>query len=382
MYRMHCATSRSYDVLLAPAVLEPGNRALAEAIGDRPSLFVTDPTVDALFGDRLRAYLATLGAPAGLHVAELSEHSKSISTVLEICVQAQRHGLGRRDPLVAVGGGVCCDVVSLAATLVRRGIPYICIPTTLIGQVDAGIGLKGGVNFGGAKSYLGCFTPPGGVLIDPTFLLTLPVEELRAGLAEIIKVALVLDAELFERVSAHGQALAASGFETPPEHRDTVIARAVELMLDQLSGNCYEDQSLERLVDFGHTFSPRLEEVSGHQLKHGPAVAIDMALTCALGTELGLLSAADLETVLEVLIRLGLPVHTPLSTLETSLEAIAGAVRHRDGALNLVVPTGIGSATFVRSAAEIPNAAIVAAIDHVAGVGAVTAARRPAGMAV
>jgi 3-dehydroquinate synthase len=362
---MQCEKSQSYDVLLSHDVLHPGNRALADAIGSRPALVVTDGTVDALFGDQLRGYLSTVSVPVGVHVADLTEHTKTMSTVLDVCAAAQRHGLGRRDPLIALGGGVCADVVSLAASLIRRGLPRVGVPTTLIGQVDAGIGLKGGVNFGGRKSYLGCFAPPNCVLVDPTFLRTLPADELSAGLAEIVKVALVLDGELFDRLAVDGAELTGSGFTSPAGLGEVVLVRAVELMLDQLTDNCYEDRSLERLVDFGHTFSGRLEELSGHRLRHGQAVAIDIALTCALGAELGLLGESDLDAVLDTLRRVGLPVHTPLCTVETALEAISATVLHRDGALNLVVPTGIGSATFIRTAAEIPRRALAAALERV-----------------
>lgn len=370
VYRMQCAVSRGYDVLLADDVLDPDNHALADVIGARPALVVTDATVDGLFGGRLREYLATMSTRVEVHVTDLDEHAKTMTTVLDVCAAAQRLGLGRRDPLIALGGGVCCDVVSVAASLIRRGLPYICVPTTLIGQVDAGIGLKGGVNFGGSKNYLGCFTPPHRVLVDPSFLRTLPADELRAGLAEIAKVALALDAPLFERLAAEGAELADSGFASPAGAGEVIVARAVELMLDQLSTNCYEDRSLERLVDLGHTFSGRLEELSGHRLRHGQAVSIDMALTCALGAELGLLDERDLRTVLVTLRGLGLPIHTPLCTMEVALEAIAATVPHRDGALNLVVPTGIGRATFVRNPAEISRRVLAAAIERVAAAAA------------
>src|SRR5262249_49924862 len=111
---MVCAKSQDYDVLLSYDVLDPANRSLADAIAARPSLVVTDRTVESLYGDRLRAYLSTLPAPAATHVAELTEHTKTIETMLEVCAAAQAHGIGRRDPLVAVGGGLCADVVSVA----------------------------------------------------------------------------------------------------------------------------------------------------------------------------------------------------------------------------------------------------------------------------
>lgn len=377
MYRMRCATSSMYNVVLVGGLFDTGNRALANAIGERRALVVTDRNVDALYGDAIRAYLATLRVPVALQVLDLSEAAKSMTTVLDVCQAAQAHGLGRRDPLVAVGGGVCSDVVSLAATLIRRGIPYLCVPTTLVAQVDAGIALKCGVNFGGTKNYLGAFTPPSGVLVDPAFLRTVPVEHLRCGLAEIVKVALMLDADLFDRVAADGPELIRTGFTTPSASAKHFLARAVELMLDELSDNSYEDRTLERLVDFGHTFSGRLEELSDYRLLHGEAVAIDIALSTALAAELEMLSERDVDTVLDALLRLGLPIDTPLATMDSLLDAIAGCVQHRDGHVNLVVPTAIGSGAFIRTPEEIPHSALAAALARVRFATEGSAGRRP-----
>ena len=377
MYRMRCATSSMYNVVLVGGLFDTGNRALANAIGERRALVVTDRNVDALYGDAIRAYLATLRVPVALQVLDLSEAAKSMTTVLDVCQAAQAHGLGRRDPLVAVGGGVCSDVVSLAATLIRRGIPYLCVPTTLVAQVDAGIALKCGVNFGGTKNYLGAFTPPSGVLVDPAFLRTVPVEHLRCGLAEIVKVALMLDADLFDRVAADGPELIRTGFTTPSASAKHFLARAVELMLDELSDNSYEDRTLERLVDFGHTFSGRLEELSDYRLLHGEAVAIDIALSTALAAELEMLSERDVDTVLDALLRLGLPIDTPLATMDSLLDAIGGCVQHRDGHVNLVVPTAIGSGAFIRTPEEIPHSALAAALARVGFASEGSAGRRP-----
>lgn len=368
MYRMRCEASRSYDVLLTTGLLNPANPLLAEAVGPRRALVVTVPHVEAACGDQLRAYLATLPTHVDVLVLDLHERTKTMDSVLQVCAAAQRHSLGRRDVLIAVGGGVCSDVVSVAASLVRRGIPYLCLPTTLVGQVDAGIAVKGGVNFGGGKNYLGCFAPPSAVLLDPSLLRTLPPVELRAGLAEILKVGLVLDADLVDQVTAVGPELVRTGFAEPPGVGAEVIARAVRLMLEQLSLNCYEDGPLERLMDFGHTFSPRLEELSEHRLGHGEAVAIDMALTCALGVELGLLAANEFATMMVALLSLGLPLDSPLSAPDNMLDAIRAATAHRDGKLNLVVPVRVGAAMFVPDPDDVPRSALMAAARRVRSV--------------
>jgi 3-dehydroquinate synthetase len=326
-----------------------------------------DTVVARLYGDQMRSYLDTVDAPVSLQVLDLSEQTKSVESVLDVCAMAQRQGLGRRDLLVAFGGGVCTDVVSMAASLVRRGLPYLCVPTTLLCQVDAGIGLKGGVNFRDSKNYLGCFAPPCGVLIDPTFLETLPADELRAGFAEIVKVALALDPGLFDLVRRFGPELIETGFRAPVEVGHRIIVRSIELMLDQLSSNPYEDRTLERPMDFGHTFSTRLEEVSGYQLRHGEAVSIDMALSSAVAVELGLFSECDFEIVLGTLSTLGLPTDVAQCTLSNLRQALEAAELHRDGQLNLVVPTAIGQSCFIRQMEDLPSWSLAAALARTEG---------------
>src|SRR5205085_9871341 len=130
------------------------------------------------------------------------EETKSMELVHSVCAEAFSHGLNRRGLLIAFGGGVCSDIVTLSASLIRRGIGHVRVPTTLIGQIDAGIGLKGAVNFCGKKSFLGCFHPPEQVLIDPAFLQSVPRRCLVSGLAEAIKMGIARDPQLFELIEA------------------------------------------------------------------------------------------------------------------------------------------------------------------------------------
>lgn len=357
MYRMHCETSRHYDVIVTDGLLDPSNPLLRDTIGIRRALVVTDPTVDELYGSALRA---ALGDHAVL-VLDLDEQTKTITEVLEVCAAAQRERLGRRDLLIAVGGGIVCDVVSVAASLIRRGIPYVCVPTTLVGAVDAGIGLKGGVNFGPTKNYLGTFTPPSRVLVDPAFLRTLPAAELRAGFAEVLKMAIVCDADLFDLVVDAGPALVASGFSSPGAAE--VLDRSITLMLDELSANSYEDLGYERLVDFGHTFSPILEEVSGYTLRHGEAVALDMAISSAIAVIHGLLPRSEYDRVLEAMHGLGLPSMSESCSVANLARGLVSAAAHRDNDLNLVVPQRIGRGTFIKSLDDVSLADLAQALD-------------------
>lgn len=360
---MHITFSdvRGSDVRIETGLLETTNRALADAVGCRRGLVVLDAGLESQYGQRLRRYVSTHLAGVSVLSLPLSEETKTMETVLEVCHAAERSRLGRRDPLVAVGGGLCCDIVSVAAALIRRGVPYLTVPTTLLAQIDAGIALKGGVNFDGHKNYLGCFRPPMRVLVDLGFLETVETAELRSGIAELLKIALVRDADLFRLLRRHGRALLQSHFLEPGEVARTLVERAIRLMLEELAANPYEEQSLERLADFGHTFSGRLEEVSGYQLRHGEAVAIDIALSAALAAELGMLRSSEVEEILTTLVDLGLPTSSPLLTDAMLQEAMHATVAHRGGSLNLVVPTAIGEGAFVRSRSDVPDLALVRA---------------------
>jgi 3-dehydroquinate synthase len=270
-----------------------------------------------------------------------------MASVLRICRTVQDLGLDRKGILLALGGGVCSDVVTVAATLVRRGLQHVRVPTTLLAQVDAGIGVKGGVNFGGHKNYLGSFNPPTTVLIDTTFLRTLSRRRIREGLSEILKMALVADRALFEVLQHSGPPLVETRFQDPPVLARQIVERSIHLMLKELSKNPYEDRSKERVVDMGHTFSPALETASGFRLTHGEAVAIDMAFTCVIAELVGSMPAADSEAFLSLLAALRLPVSSRLLTLELCKEALTNAIAHRGGRLNMVTPLGIGKAMFL-----------------------------------
>ena len=361
---MWCEQSRRYAVVISDGLPDLRTVLPAVVLDSRRALAVTTPTVDRLHGAVFRRWLADSGMDAVVEVVRLDEEHKTMEAALRVSGCAQRHDLGRRDVMIAFGGGVCSDVVSVAASLTRRGVAHITVPTTLVGQVDAAIGLKGGVNFGGKKNYLGCFSPPEVALINPGFLATLPPRELRCGLAEIMKMALVRDRGLFDVLRVHGTALIDSVFASPPQIARYVVARSIELMLEELEPNSFEDKTLQRLVDFGHTFSGTLEELSAYELRHGEAVAVDMALSCELGARLGVIDRGECDAILDVFIRLGLPVWSRYCTPEATARAMEVTMAHRGGSLNLVVPRTIGEGAFIVDAGDVPGTEVLAAVDR------------------
>ena len=360
----------TYRVIATRDLFAPGNQQLLQLgeetwtqPGDR-RLVVLDSNVERIHGARVRAWFERQGIRASVMAMRADESVKEWGSVERVVDAMNAFGIDRRrEPVIVIGGGVLMDVVGLAASLYRRGTPYIRVPTTLIGLVDAGIGVKTGINYDKGKNRLGTYAPATVTFVDRYFLSTLGDRHLSNGMAEVLKMALVRSAELFELLERHGGALVADRFQGSTQKMDeaarNVIAESIQLMLEELQPNLWEG-CLERCVDYGHTFSPTLEMAALPELLHGEAVAIDMALTSVIGFLRGDVSAADLGRILRVMRQLGLPLWTEVLAHPGLLDtALRDTVRHRDGQQRLPLPLGIGAHRFVNdvSAEEITAAA-------------------------
>lgn len=344
-------------------------------LADRRVLVVTTPTPWVLHGaDRLPAVARQAGAHVDTLVLALDESRKTMTTVLEVCRRADELGLGRGDLLLAFGGGLVSDVATVAASLLHRGTPYAVMPTTLVGQVDAGIGVKGAVNLDGAKNRIGTFCPPEAVIGDPDWLLTLDDTAMRAGLSEILKVGIVRDRDLFDYLEAFGPDLLAGRCAPSVPGSYAMLQSAAAAMLDELSLTPFEDQRRPRLMDFGHTYSPVLERACRYTMTHGAAVAVDMALSTEIAVGTGLLARADADAIRSVLASLGLVVSTPWCNPRLVRDSLDAARRHRSGALKMVVPVGLGKADYVD---DVPDDVVEAAVRTLSSAARLGVPRRP-----
>ncbi|MGP3948509.1 3-dehydroquinate synthase family protein [Streptomyces sp. 7N604] len=355
-------------VIRTTGIFALDNPALGDAVADRRPLVVWTPSVERLYGDELRSYFS-VHCPSGFECFLLrrTEESKTLGAVTDICEFAAEAGLRRTSPMVAVGGGVCTDLVGIAAAVFRRGVPHLKVPTTLIGLVDAGIGTKNAVNHAGRKSILGTFHPPEASILDLNFVATLPRRHVVNGMAEIAKVALVIDERLFDLLESSGSQLVDSRLREPALEADALVHRAVHGMLAQLAGNVYEWGDYRRAMDFGHTFSPYIEVASEHEVLHGEAVAMDMALSLCLSSALGLMDDASRDRALRLLLSLGLDLAWCGIDVHKLWESLQSICEHRAGHLNLCLPTGIGIHTFV-DLPDIDVTMLRRAHDHLAAV--------------
>lgn len=311
--------------------------------------FVVDSGLYAARADELRPVLRpdrTVILPSG-------EGRKTLETVGALVSALYEQGAHRRAPVVAVGGGATSDAVGLCAALYFRGVPAVYVPTTLLAMVDAAIGGKTGVNHPRQKNLIGTFTHPAEVRIRLDALATLPPAELLSAYGEILKIAVVDDAELFDLLET------CSGLCPPAELRH-VVHRCVEAKLRLLGSNAFE-RDLARALNLGHTVAHPLEDLSGFRIRHGTAVAIGIAVACHISHTRGLLADRPYGRILAVIGRLGLPV----MDLDIVPDALIGRVQQlrlqRGGAsLHYVLPTGIGTTTFTDTVTPAELAAAIA----------------------
>ncbi|MBW4722188.1 3-dehydroquinate synthase family protein [Saccharothrix obliqua] len=355
-WRVRAEQSIDYEVRMTDGVFDPANRALLDAgttvRTDRPRRFVViDAKVHDLYGGALRRYLEHHDCEYRLCVLSAAEEAKTMESVYTVVHGLDSFGISRRhEPIIAIGGGILLDIAGLAANMYRRSTPYVRVPTSLIGLVDAGVGIKTGVNFGSHKNRLGTYFAPTVALLDRGFLATVDDRHISNGLAEILKIALIKDAELFRLLDEHAELLLAERLTGRTPTGDAVAAavfhHAVGGMLEELEPNLWE-QHLERLVDYGHSFSPTLEMRALPALLHGEAVAVDMALTTVLAEARGLVSTEDRERIFGLMRRLRLPTWHPLLEPDLLEQALRETTRHRDGRQRMPIPVGIGDACFL-----------------------------------
>jgi len=276
---------------------------------------------------------------------------------LKVCEKMKKFNIDRRtEPVIAIGGGVCLDVVGLAASLFRRRTPYIRVPTTALAYVDASVGAKNGCNFMGSKNRLGTYVPPVAALLDSTFFQTQQRREVSNSLGEMAKMAIMKSEELFHLLGKNGHRLIEDRF-APRDASDAVPARVLRLsigtMLEELAPNLWE-HSLDRLVDFGHGVGQNLEMSAlgtEDELMHGEAVACDMAYMSVLSCILGHLSTADRDAILNMLRACEVPVYSPRLTREFFKEAMEDRVQNSMGQ-RLPMPVGIGRARMVNNVSD------------------------------
>lgn len=301
---------------------------LPPLLPDRRIIAIVDAAVDALY--------PSLCAPFERIVVEGGEPTKSLASLERVYSSLIELSADRECFLLGVGGGVVTDLTGFVASTYMRGVPFGFVSTTLLGAVDASVGGKNGVNVGGYKNMVGTFTHPQFVVCDVELFATLPEREFRAGLAEVVKSAVIADARLFELLESHTFEELRSDITLLGE----VVERSLRVKADVVRAD-FREGGLRRVLNLGHTLAHAIEK-STHRYNHGEAVAIGLCAISKAAVAQGVLAATDAERIEGLLCKLGFETSLPLPAALLAEAAVKDKKRAGD-VLHVIFPTAIGA---------------------------------------
>jgi 3-dehydroquinate synthase len=266
------------------------------SLGD---FIVTDENVAKFHLEKIKQ---TLGREVPALILPAGEKQKNLATIERIWRAFLEAGLDRKSVVLALGGGVIGDMTGFAAATYMRGVQWIAVPTTLLSMVDASLGGKTGFDLPEGKNLIGAFHPPQLVLADPAFLSTLPEEEFRSGMAEVVKHGVIADPALFE--------LCSRGLDWARANTETIVKRAMAVKIRVIEDDPYE-KGFRAALNLGHTVGHAVELVSGFRLRHGEAVAVGTVVEADYAERLGIAPKGLPDAIRETLSALGLPIQIP-----------------------------------------------------------------------
>ena len=347
--------ARSYDVVIEAGLLSRAAEWLAPLSRGRTMAVVTDENVLPHLAT-LQAALTAAGVASEAIVLPPGESTKSWAQLEALTDRLLDLGVERGDHVIALGGGVIGDLVGFACSILKRGCGFVQIPTTLLAQVDSSVGGKTAINSRAGKNLIGAFHQPALVLIDPQVLDTLPVRQVRAGYAEVVKYGLIDDPAFFDWCEANAAALIAGD----PAARKHAIAHSVAAKARIVAEDERETTGARALLNLGHTFGHALEAEAGFsdRLLHGEAVAAGMALAFAYSAAHGLVPAADAERVAAHLRAVGLPDGVVAAGIEADGATLVAHMLHDKkmdaGTLPFLLARGIGE-TFLDKSVDLAD---------------------------
>jgi len=330
----------SYDLLLGNGLLENAGALLARrGVRPGPAALVTNTMVRS-HADTLANSLAAAGYTPTICTVPEGEQHKTLATVAQLYDQFVAAGLDRQSTVFAVGGGVIGDLAGFAAATYLRGVAFVQVPTSLLAMVDASVGGKTGVDLAQGKNLVGAFKQPAAVLMDMAVLATLPGDEFRAGLAEVVKHGILAAPQLFVQLEEEG-----------PVSLLQLVADAVRVKVQIVERDPFE-QAERATLNLGHTFGHAIEQVSHYQMRHGEAVAVGMVAAANLAVQLGRCEAALAARIRMLLERLGLPVQVNGYSIAAIYAAMAQDKKRVGKKLRFVVPQRLGDAAIVDDPGE------------------------------
>ncbi|KAF2196821.1 putative 3-dehydroquinate synthase [Delitschia confertaspora ATCC 74209] len=344
----------SYDFTFLDNVFDVQNPQLGKCYEKwGRCLAVMDLNIFNVYGRQMAEYFAHHEIELTIQKTMIGEKAKSIETFLEIVDAMTEFGIMRKEPVLVVGGGLVTDVAGFACAAYRRNTNYIRVPTTVIGLIDASVSIKVAVNYGNYKNRLGAYHAPIHTFLDFNFLKTLPVAQVRNGFAELVKISSCAHLKTFQLLDEFCERLIETHFGRIGDTSGEVQKAADEInragifeMLKLETPNLHEI-GLDRVIAYGHTWSPLHELAPPVPLRHGHAISIDMAYSATLANMRGLLSNQEHHRLLNLFSRAGLSMDHELFTAPLLEKATTAILKTRDGKLRAAVPSPLGKCVFL-----------------------------------
>ncbi len=331
----------SHRVLIGPGLLESVGDAIKEKLSPSRCAIVSDTNVAPLFAAKIQKSLAAAGFESELITIPAGEHSKTLKQAGALGEEMLRAGLDRQSFVIGLGGGVIGDLAGFVAAIFQRGIPHVQIPTTLLAMVDSSIGGKTGVNTSAGKNLIGAIHPPVLVVDDVEILKTLPRRELSQGFAEIIKHAIIADAELFSMLE---------GVDLKNVDFVSLVLRNVELKARIVAKDELDQTGDRALLNFGHTVGHGIEGATDYQgISHGEAVSLGIVAACNVSVEKAGFPTKQRDAIVDLLGKFALPTKLPANFPRQKIfDALKFDKKFERGQIRFVVTPKIGAASLSR----------------------------------
>ncbi len=337
---------RSYEIHIGSGITGQIDSLAAACLREKHVVLITDDVVGEHYLKPVTREILKVANKLDAITVNAGEASKCIAVCDDLWQQMVQLGVDRKSVVVALGGGVVGDLAGFVAAGYARGIPFVQIPTSLLAQVDSSVGGKTGVNLPQAKNMVGAFWQPETVLIDVDVLQTLDDRNFRAGMAEVIKYGLIMDAALFEKLESSAEALLNRDKELLIE----VIRHCCQCKADVVEEDETETSGRRAILNYGHTVGHAIEAVCGYgEYLHGEAIAIGMVAEADLARQLGMIDMNVVQRHCEIFAAYGLPTKAPAGLENELVDAMFRDKKVTQGTLNFVLPNDIGDVVLVEA---------------------------------
>ncbi|MFL6515106.1 MAG: 3-dehydroquinate synthase [Chthoniobacterales bacterium] len=346
MTRIHIAgDSHAYDVVLGSDLIADTGALLSQRFTSRRCAIISDTNIAPLLAGTVQDSLASCGITSTLITLGPGENHKNLAEIAAVIDRLLGAGLDRECFVIGLGGGVIGDISGFVAAIFHRGVPHVQIPTTLLAMVDSSIGGKTGVNTSAGKNLIGAIHHPALVIDDVNCLQTLPEREFRQGFAEIIKHAIISDAEMFEQL----RVIDVSHLKPNQSGSEALVAlirRNIEIKGRIISADDQDRKGNRALLNFGHTVGHGIERACNYStFLHGEAISLGIIGAATVSGERAGLASGERDSIREVLRRFDLPTQLPNDFPRSEIvQALAFDKKFRQGEVRFVVTPGIGSA--------------------------------------